>query len=478
MRASGVDVTEMVVAARDGDRQALDELVIRFLPLVYTVVRRALRGDPDVDDVVQDTMLRAVRDLPALRDAGSFRPWLMAITVRQVGTHLHRRRMADQRSAPLTEDLDLADEDASVEDVTMLHLALSDQRRQIARASRWLDPADRMLMSLWWVEHAGHLTRAELADATGLSAAHAGVRIQRARQQLEVSRSVVAALEARPGCARLGAAASGWDRVPSPLWRKRLSRHVRSCRVCDQATTGLIPTDRLLAAALLPVPAAVTMGMLGNIKATAAGAGGALPAKGLIFKIASAIGTRPVLALVTAGVVVAGAVAAAVPQWPQSHPPGSTAAPSPSSAELRLGSVSLEAADQPGRYAAMEADLGVLAKVDAATSTVTRRLATFDVTPGLAKPDCFTLRAWDGRYVRHMSWRLRVSEPDRSALFRGDATFCPRPGALPGSIALESANYPGWFLRHRDDELWVDRVDGGTALGADGSFLVRPALAG
>jgi hypothetical protein len=77
-----------------------------------------------------------------------------------------------------------------------------------------------------------------------------------------------------------------------------------------------------------------------------------------------------------------------------------------------------------------------------------------------------------------MSWRLRVSEPDRSALFRGDATFCPRPGALPGSIALESANYPGWFLRHRDDELWVDRVDGGTALGADGSFLVRPALAG
>ncbi|MEV4620672.1 sigma-70 family RNA polymerase sigma factor [Asanoa sp. NPDC049573] len=471
-----MDVTDLVVAARDGDRHALDELVIRFLPLVYTVVGRALRGDPDIDDVVQDTMLRAVRDLPALRDAGSFRAWLMAITVRQVGTHLHRRRTADQRSTPLGEGADLADEDAAVEDLTMLHMALSDQRRQVARASRWLDPADRMLMSLWWAEHAGHLTRAELADAAGLTAAHAGVRVQRARQQLEVSRSVVAALEARPGCARLGAAASGWDGVPSPLWRKRLSRHVRSCGVCGHATAGLVPTDRLLAATLLPVPAVVTMGMLGKIKATAPAGSGALPGKGLLAKVVGAVGTRPVLALLAGGVVVAGVVAA-VPQSPESSPPPATAAPSPSPAGLRLGRVSLEAADEPGRYVAMAADLGVLTRVDAHTSTGTRQRATFDVTLGLAKPGCFTLRTRDGRYVRHMSWRLRVSQPERSPLFRGDATFCPRPGPLPGSIALESANYPGWFVRHRDDEVWVDQVDGRTALGADGSFLVRPALA-
>ena len=31
-------------------------------------------------------------------------------------------------------------------------------------------------------------------------------------------------------------------------------------------------------------------------------------------------------------------------------------------------------------------------------------------------------------------------------LFDGDATFCVRPGTTAGSVSLESANYPGWFL--------------------------------
>lgn len=42
-------------------------------------------------------------------------------------------------------------------------------------------------------------TRAELAAALGTSVAHAGVRVQRMRNQLELSRSLVAALEASPG---------------------------------------------------------------------------------------------------------------------------------------------------------------------------------------------------------------------------------------------------------------------------------------
>jgi hypothetical protein len=47
---------------------------------------------------------------------------------------------------------------------------------------------------------------------------------------------------------------------------------------------------------------------------------------------------------------------------------------------------------------------------------------------------------------------------------------------VTGSVALESSNYPGWFLRHRGDELWVDQSDGSAAFLADGSFRVRPPL--
>jgi DNA-directed RNA polymerase specialized sigma24 family protein len=57
-----------IAAAQAGDRQALDELVAGRLPLVHNVVGRALNGHADVDDVVQETMLRAVDNLGSLRD--------------------------------------------------------------------------------------------------------------------------------------------------------------------------------------------------------------------------------------------------------------------------------------------------------------------------------------------------------------------------------------------------------------------------
>ena len=82
--------TATVVAAQAGHQAALDELVAGYLPLVYNIVGRALAGHADVDDVVQETMLRVVNGLPGLRDPESFRSWLVAIAVRQVREHGRR----------------------------------------------------------------------------------------------------------------------------------------------------------------------------------------------------------------------------------------------------------------------------------------------------------------------------------------------------------------------------------------------------
>ena len=59
-RQHGVATAALVTAARAGDAEAQDALVSTFLPLVYNIVGRALNGSVDVDDVVQNTMLRAL----------------------------------------------------------------------------------------------------------------------------------------------------------------------------------------------------------------------------------------------------------------------------------------------------------------------------------------------------------------------------------------------------------------------------------
>ncbi|MEV0126263.1 sigma-70 family RNA polymerase sigma factor [Streptomyces sp. NPDC050703] len=250
----------MVGAAQDGNQQAQDTLVAEYLPLVYNIVGRALDGHADVDDVVQETMIRVLGGLDGLRDPESFRSWLVAITMNQIRGHWRERATgAIPGGGGLGDGYDVVDPGADFVDLTITRLGLSGQRRETAEATRWLDEDDRALLSLWWLEAAGELTRAEVAEALDLSPQHAAVRVQRMKAQLETSRVVVRALATEPRCAGLRQTAAGWDGVPSALWRKRLARHARDCRVCTDHWSNLVPAERLLVAlGLVPVGAALT----------------------------------------------------------------------------------------------------------------------------------------------------------------------------------------------------------------------------
>ncbi|EYT82145.1 RNA polymerase ECF-subfamily sigma factor, partial [Streptomyces sp. Tu 6176] len=254
MREQSTDETALVAAARQGDPAARDRLVSAYLPLVYNVVGRALNGHADVDDVVQDTLLRALSGLDGLRDPARFRAWLVAIAMNQV-----RRRWSVAQRRPLPLDAAAVDAvEGDFAELTVLRLGLSGQRREVAEAARWLDPSDRQVLSLWWLEAAGELTRGEVAEALGLSRAHTGVRVQRVKEQLDVCRQVVRATGSRDGCRALGALTRTWDGTPGSLWRKRIARHLRGCDRCARSATDLLPVDGLLAGmGLVAVPLAL-----------------------------------------------------------------------------------------------------------------------------------------------------------------------------------------------------------------------------
>lgn len=244
-----------VTAARDGDQRALDDLVSGYLPLVYNIVGHALGGHPDTDDVVQETMLRAVHGLPGLRDPAGFRSWLVVIAMNQI-----RLRHRDHQRLPITGPVpeDVADPGADFVDLTIMRLQLSGQRREVVTATRWLSEDERELLSLWWLEAAGRLTRAEVATALELTPQHTAVRVQRVKAQLDAARIVVRTLERTPRCPELAYIVAEWDGVPSPLWRKRIARHSRDCARCERCGRDLASVEGLLARLpLVPLPAAL-----------------------------------------------------------------------------------------------------------------------------------------------------------------------------------------------------------------------------
>ncbi|MFD0638478.1 RNA polymerase sigma factor [Catenulispora yoronensis] len=249
----------LVTAAAGGDPAALERLVSDFLPLVYNVVGRALPVAADVDDVVQETMLRVVRGLPTLRDPEAFRSWLVAVAMNQVRDHVRGYR---GRPWPLEEALDVADPGADFADLTLTELGLTGQRREVAMATAWLDDDDRELLSLWWLVEAGHLTRGELVSAIGLDPHHVTVRIARMKAQLEISRAVVRALCAVPICLELSDLAMHWHGRPEAVWRKRFARHTRQCHTCASLAVDFVPAERLLVRlAMVPVPFAMAEGV-------------------------------------------------------------------------------------------------------------------------------------------------------------------------------------------------------------------------
>ncbi|MER7518327.1 sigma-70 family RNA polymerase sigma factor [Streptomyces sp. NPDC126499] len=250
--------TELVRAAQGGDPWARDRLVAAYLPLVYNIVGRAMNGHHEVDDVVQETMLRALDGLGGLRSPDSFRSWLVAIAMNAIRAHWHRRQTGDTTGA-LDDARDLAEPGADFVDLTVARLQLSGQRRETAEATRWLEPEDSALLSLWWLECAGELTRPEVAAALRLSTEHTAVRVQRMKERLETARVVVRALSARPLCPTLRTGLDGWDGRPSPLWRKRIARHARTCPHCAGLWNGLVPAEGLLAGLLLVPPAALLL---------------------------------------------------------------------------------------------------------------------------------------------------------------------------------------------------------------------------
>ncbi|MGW8765639.1 sigma-70 family RNA polymerase sigma factor [Streptomyces sp. NPDC055815] len=251
--------TELVRAAQSGDPRAQDRLIALHLPLVYNIVGRAMNGHHDVDDVVQETMLRALAGLGDLRSPDSFRSWLVAITMNGIRSHWHRQQQAGLPSGGLDDAREIPQPGSDFVEMAVVRLNLSGQRRETAEATRWLEPDDRELLSLWWLECAGELSRHEVASALQLSPQHTAVRVQRMKERLEGARVVVRALSQHPPCATLRYETDAWDGRPSALWRKRIARHARGCAHCAGLWSGLVPAEGLLAGLLLVPPAALLL---------------------------------------------------------------------------------------------------------------------------------------------------------------------------------------------------------------------------
>ena len=120
-------VVDLVTRARDGDKDAWDELVERYAPLVWSVCRRYRLAQPDVDDVGQSVWLRLIEHLPGLREPAALPGWIATTTQREC----YRLLRATSRVEPVdpAESFEVG-ESAIAEEEVLRH-----ERRAVFRAA-------------------------------------------------------------------------------------------------------------------------------------------------------------------------------------------------------------------------------------------------------------------------------------------------------------------------------------------------------
>ncbi|KAH7101753.1 alpha-L-arabinofuranosidase B [Auriculariales sp. MPI-PUGE-AT-0066] len=111
-----------------------------------------------------------------------------------------------------------------------------------------------------------------------------------------------------------------------------------------------------------------------------------------------------------------------------------------------------------------------------ATSTVSdttsRKESTFRVRAGLAESSCwsFEARSKPGYFLRHFNSRVRIDKSEDSARFKGDATFCLRTGKTAKGVSFEAHSVPGHFLRHANSSVYIAKKGGSNLFDASFSW--------
>lgn len=83
-------------------------------------------------------------------------------------------------------------------------------------------------------------------------------------------------------------------------------------------------------------------------------------------------------------------------------------------------------------------------------------------------------------YLRHRNYELWLDAYESSDLYNNDSSFTVRSAlnGQAGFVSFESVNYPGYYIRHSNYLLYINQNDGSDLFKSDSSFKVGYALNG
>jgi RNA polymerase sigma-70 factor (ECF subfamily) len=223
---------ELVAAARDGDRAAVEQLLARYEPNIYRFGLRMCGNEDAAREVLQETLLAAFRYLPGFRGDASLSTWLY-----QIARSFCIKTRRGQRPTDSIDDV----KSAELVDPTPAPDARAHAREigeALTRAIETLPADQREVLILRDVEG---LSAEEAAEVVGVEIGALKSRLHRARMALRSQLAGVLGAgqdaEPCPGLAHELTAYVGAEIDQSTC--VQIENHLKTCTRCAGACDAL-----------------------------------------------------------------------------------------------------------------------------------------------------------------------------------------------------------------------------------------------
>lgn len=165
---------DLIARWRRGDERAASELVARHAQALARFAA-SFGAHEEIDDLVQDTFIRAFQSLDSFRAESSFRTWLFTIERRLL---LDRRRAEKRRPSRV----EVQEDDASTEYDALDAMVAGESANRVREAMTTLSPTQREVFAL---RVARGLSYKEIAELVGTTEGAARVHYHNAMRAVK-----------------------------------------------------------------------------------------------------------------------------------------------------------------------------------------------------------------------------------------------------------------------------------------------------
>lgn len=181
------DQQTLIQRVKAGEVELFSTLVQPHEKILRFTCYSVLQNDADTEEVVQETMLKALGHLHQLREDQCFRGWLFQIAINEARRRLRRDRIYEREAAgdlkkTAGEKGEVVPRDfADWRQVPSLEIERKELWSAVRRALRSIDPIYREVFVLRDIQQ---LTALQAALILGISVACVTTRLHRARRQM------------------------------------------------------------------------------------------------------------------------------------------------------------------------------------------------------------------------------------------------------------------------------------------------------